>query len=471
MQDVFSYLEDNFDRDLETVREFLRMKSISVTGEGITETAKEVKKMIESVGGESEILPTPGNPIVYGKLDEHAKYTLLIYSMYDVLPADEPGWISDPWKAEIKDFCDYGKCIIARGAVNTKSPTAAFFRAILAYKKVRGHLPVNLIFLIEGEEEMSSKSLQEFLEENKEKFKDCDAMFFPSFGEENRVALIGMGVKGIVSFELKAKGGEWGGPTKQGIHGCFAAWVNNPIWRLIKALSTMVGEDEKEIKIDDFRKNVIPMSEEKEDALEASADLLDEEEWKKAYNVEKFKWPEKGIDLWKKLFKEPTLNIDGIRGGYIGEGSKTLLPSEAIAKMDIRLVPDMDPGEMLELVRKHLDSHGFSDIEITEYGKSYYPSSVPYSSTSVQTLKEMYELMGRRPQIWPWNPGSAPYYLFGKILGIPYVTGGLGFGSRQHTSNEFCTVQGVLDFEKSMVCYLSLFPQKADQIAAKKITE
>ena len=397
-------------------------------------------------------------------MNEGAKYTLLIYSMYDVLPAEEPDWISDPWKAEIHPFRDYGDCIIARGAVNTKGPTVAFFRALQAYKKVCGKLPVNIVFLIEGEEELSSKSLQEYLVKNKEKFEDCNAMFFPSFGEENRIASIFMGVKGIVGYELKAKGGAWGGPTDRGIHGAFAAWVGNPAWRLVKALSSMVGEDEKEILIEGFYDGILPLDPEKDDALTASKDLLDEQEWKTAYDVEKFKWDMEGLQLWKKMLTVPTLNIDGIKGGYIGEGSKTLLPHEAIVKMDVRLVPGMDPDDILKKIRIHMDENGYKDIEITEHGKAYYPSSVPYYSPSVQTLKRMYEMMGVRPQIWPWNPGSAPYYLFEKILGIPYVTGGMGHGSRQHSSNEYCTVKGVLDFEKSMIYYLRLFPEIADEL-------
>lgn len=251
-------------------------------------------------------------------------------------------------------------------------------------------------------------------------------MFFPSFGEENRIASIFMGVKGIVSFELKSKGGDWGGPTDRGIHGAFAAWVANPVWRMTKALSSMIGENENEILIDGFYDGILPLEKEKDEALAASADLLDEEEWKTAYDVKKFKWDLTGLDLWKKMLTVPTLNIDGIKGGYIGEGSKTLLPHEVTVKMDIRLVPGMKPDEMLKKVRKHLDSRGFQDIEIEEYGKPYDPSSVPYHSSSVQTLKKTYELMGTRPQIWPWNPGSAPYFLFEKILGIPYVTGGMG---------------------------------------------
>lgn len=462
--DILGYLDDNFQEDLGEVQKFMRLKSISATGEGIRETAEAVKDMIIRAGGTSELLETPGNPIVYGRMDEGADYTLLIYSMYDVLPAEEEDWISDPWMAKIHPFRDYGDCIIGRGAVNTKGPTAAFLRALMAYRKLREKLPVNLVFLIEGEEELSSESLQDFLEENKEKFADCDAMFFPSFGEENRIASIFMGVKGIISFELRAKGGTWGGPVDRGIHGAFAAWVANPAWRLVKALSTMIGENENDIRIDGFYDGILPLDPEKEHALRESADLLDEEEWRTAYDVDKFKWKLEGLELWKKMLTVPTLNIDGIRGGYIGEGSKTLLPHEAAVKMDIRLVPGMDPKTMLGKLRRHLDSHGYEDIEIVEFGKAYYPSSVPYYSTSVQTLKRMYEMMGARPQIWPWNPGSAPYYLFERILGIPYVTGGMGHGSRQHSSNEYCTVKGVLDFEKSMIYYLTLFPEIADEL-------
>ena len=155
----------------------------------------------------------------------------------------------------------------------------------------------------------------------------------------------------------------------------------------------MIGENENEILIDGFYDSILPLSQEKEEALRESYDLMDENEWKTSYDVKKFKWNLEGPELWKKMLTVPTLNIDGIKGGYIGEGSKTLLPHEASVKMDIRLVPGMEPKDMISKLRRHLDSHGFADIEIQEFGKAYYPSSVPYSSSSVQTLKRMYEMM------------------------------------------------------------------------------
>ena len=157
MQDVFTYLELNFPTDLEAVRAFLRQPSISYTGQGIKETAEMVCAMITDLGGTARVIPTRGHPLVYGRLDEGAERTVLYYSMYDVMPTDEPGWSVKPFAAEIVDLPKFGRSIVARGAVNTKGPTAAFFRALRAYKTVRGKLPVNFIFIVEGEEEMGSR--------------------------------------------------------------------------------------------------------------------------------------------------------------------------------------------------------------------------------------------------------------------------------------------------------------------------
>jgi len=290
----------------------------------------------------------------------------------------------------------------------------------------------------------------------KDLFKDCDAMLFPWFGEENDVATIRLGTKGIIYFELICKGGEWGGPTEEAIHGSFAGWVKNPVWRLISALNSMVGKDETQIKIKGFYDNIEPLSENDNKALEDSYKYLDEKIWKKNYNVKKFKWKEKGINLWKKLYSTPTININGITGGFIGEGTKTVLPSEATAKMDIRLVPKMDPDRITNLLREHLDKKGYNDIKI-DIKHKYYPSKINYNSSTAQTLIKVCEKMGKPYRVIPLSQGSAPYDIIEKELNIPYIMGGLGHGSNEHVSNEYCTVKGILDFEKSMVLFLKLF--------------
>ena len=151
---------------------------------------------------------------------------------------------------------------------------------------------------------------------------------------------------------------------------------------------------------------------------------------------------------------------DGIWAGYTGPGTKTLLPHEASVKMDVRMVPKMEPDAVVASIRKHLDDHGFSDIEMNVLNK-YHWSKVSINEPVVKAMLKSYDQMGKRVRVEPINPGSAPYWIFERVLGIPYVTGGLGHGARQHSSNEYCTVQGVLDFEKSMVLFLDNYAKTA----------
>lgn len=466
LEQVLQNLENNFEPDLERVRDFLRMPSISYTGEGIEETANKLKEMISELGGEAEVVPTKGHPIVFGEIDEGNEHTLLVYGMYDVMPTDEEGWTVDPWGAEIKDLPKFGPSIINRGAVNTKGPLGAFFNTLRAFKEVDGKLPVNLIFAIEGEEEMGSRNFPAFLEQYKEKLSKAEAVLFPFFDQDEAgTPSLTLGTKGLLYFELICKGGDWGGPTSRGIHGCFNAWVANPAWRLVKALSTLVDENEN-ILVEDLLKDVSPLAQEERDLLKEQINqgIFDEQVFLENYDVKKFKYEGSGIDVWEKLFSRPQLNIDGIYSGYSGPETKTLLPHIATAKVDVRMVPHMEPDEVVDAIRTHLAKNGFADIEMKVYNK-YYWSKVSVQEKVVQAMIDTYKQMGTEPQIWPLNPGSAPYYVFERYLQIPYVTGGMGHGARQHSSDEYCTVQGVLDFEKSMAIF---FDNYLKQVSSEK---
>jgi acetylornithine deacetylase/succinyl-diaminopimelate desuccinylase-like protein len=454
IQGVLNYLAENFSSDLERVREFLRTPSVSYTGEGIYETAQNVKHMIEEIGGYAELVNTPGHPVVYGEIIDNNEHTLLIYGMYDVMPTDEPGWTVDPWAAEIKNLPKFGPSIINRGAVNTKGPLAAFFNTLRAFKRVEGKLPVNLIFAIEGEEEWGSRHFPGFIEQYKDKLSKAEAVLFPFFSQdESDTPGLTLGTKGLLYFELICRGGDWGGPTSRAIHGSYNVWVKNPAWRLVKALSTMVDENEN-ILIENFFDRVSPLCPEDRDRLEQqiAKGRFDERVFREAYDVKKLKYEGSGIEVWEKLYSQPQLNIDGIESGYTGPETKTLLPHIASVKVDVRMVPHMDPDEIVSLIREHLDRHGFSDIEMKVHHK-YYWSKVSINEKVVQAMIETYRNMGHDPRIEPLNPGSAPYYVFEQYLHIPYVTGGMGHGSRQHSSDEYCTVQGILDFEKSMALF------------------
>lgn len=460
---VKKYLKNNFDTNLEKIREFLRHPSVSYTGEGIKETAERIKGMIEDLGGEAKVVQTEGHPVVFGRLDQGANRTVMVYGMYDVMPADEPDWSVDPWAAELKELPKLGESIIARGAVNTKGPLAAFFCSIEAYQKEIGKLPVNLVFAIEGEEEMGSRHFVPFIKDNLEKLKDVDVVLFPFFSEnEKGIPYMTLGTKGILYYELECRGGDWGGPTERGIHGSYNAWVKNPIWRLVQAVSTFTDKDEN-IEVEGFFDNVDPLPKEELQLIreQVESGLMDEATFMEYDSVVKFKKGLRGFPLWKKLFSQPQFNIDGIVGGYTGEGTKTLLPHKALIKMDVRMVPSMEPELVVEVIRKHLDKNGFSDIKMNVLNN--YPwSKSSLKDDAVQAMLKSYEQMGKNPIVWPVNPGSAPYYVFEKIMGVPYVTGGLGHGSRQHSNDEYCTVQGLLDFEISIVRWFDNYVKLAE---------
>jgi len=299
IQKVEQHLIDHFDDNLEKVREFLRHPSVSYTGEGIKETAERIKGMIEDLGGEAEVIKTEGHPIVFGRLDQKADKTVMVYSMYDVMPADEPDWSVDPWAAEIKDLPKLGKSIVARGAVNTKGPLAAFFCSIEAYLNSVGKLPVNLVFAIEGEEEMGSRNFVPFVKDNLDKLEDVDVVLFPFFSEnEKGIPYMTLGTKGILYFELEARGGKWGGPTERGIHGSYNAWVKNPIWRLVQAVSTFTDQDEN-IEVEGFFENVDHLPEEELQLIrkQVKSGLMDEATFMEYDNVEKFKDGLRGLVL------------------------------------------------------------------------------------------------------------------------------------------------------------------------------
>jgi len=450
---VFAHLEERFGQTLQEVQSFLRTPSVSYTGVGIQETAGKLVGMIQALGGTAEAVPTPGHPVVYGEIDAGARDTLLIYGMYDVMPADEPDWIVDPWSATIvEDFGGLGRCIVGRGAVNTKGPLSAFFATLTAIKEAEGRLPVNLIFMIEGEEEFGSRNLPRFVEQYKAKLQRAGAMFFPFFDcDQEGTPFVTLGTKGLCYFELIAKGGEHGGPTTRGIHGSYAAWVNNPNWRLINALASMKNAQE-EILIEGFFDDALPPDEEDWKILRDLEAFREDELFLQLQPVKRFKYDKRGAELYRHLYFDPTLNIDGYASGYTEEGTKTLLPHRAVAKVDIRMVPNMEPEKTVERVRAHLDRHGFTDIELRVM--NLYPwAKVSVRERVVQALIRSYEDLGRRPRVVPLNPGSAPYYLFQRTLKMPFISGGLGHGDRQHSSNEYCTVEGILDFQKSVVAF------------------
>ncbi len=461
---VYRQMEKDFEKHVENLLRFVRQPSVSPQNIGVRDAAELLREMAGGAGfRNTRLVETSGNPVVYGELDVGAPVTMLVYTMYDTMPADEPGWTVDPFAGEIRRVEPFGETLIARGAVNTKGPLVAFLNTVKAIVESGQEPPVNLVFAAEGEEELGSKNLPEFIRKCESQLKKADVLFFPGASQNSKgKAIVTLGVKGIVYFELELDGKQWGrGPTEFGIHGSNKAWVDSPAWRMVKALSTMVDETGNRVLVEGFYDDVKVPSEEDEALLSRLAETFDEQEVKERMRVERFIEDLHGVEALRKYLFTPTLNIDGLWSGYTGPGSKTLLPHRITVKMDVRLVPQMQVEKTMSLIRSHLDKHGFSEIRIRRLEEGYGWARMSVNSPYTKALLRAFEEFNVEIEIWPTIAGSAPFSMFAAPpLGLPFMVGGMGHGGLAHSPNEYLVIGeggptgGLLTMEKSFAAIL-----------------
>jgi acetylornithine deacetylase/succinyl-diaminopimelate desuccinylase-like protein len=337
--------------------------------------------------------------------------------------------------------------------MNSKGPLAGFLTSMQSVRAATGTLPVNLKFVVEGEEELGSRNLPAFVAGNRDRLV-ADAAFFPFYSQDRKGEVIMyLGAKGLVFLELTVRGGDWGAPRGGGVHGSNGAWLHNPAWPLVQALSSMVSPDQTRILLDGIYDDVAPPSGEDLELLDALSRSIDPASHLQQHDAARFKFDATGGELMRRFLFEPSLNIDGLVAGYHGEGSKTLLPAWARAKVDVRLVPNMDPDKVVRAIRDHLQKNDFGQVELDLKG-NYSWSKSKLSDYPNSALLSAYGELGFRPQIWPLIPGSAPFYLFTRDMGIPLAVGGLGHGGYQHSANEYATVEGMRLFEKSAAIFV-----------------
>jgi len=461
---VSRHIESSYDKHLSRLQELVRQPSISAENRGIRECAELVKRYLQDLGcRETNLVETSGHPIVYGFYDASTEKTIVVYFMYDTQPVDEPGWTVPPLEGRVIDVEPFGKCLVARGAINTKGELGAFLNACESIKAVGEEIPLNLMFVAEGEEELGSRHLPEFIKKYQGKLKKADAVFFPTADQDQKgkVQMI-LGVKGIAYFELELDGKSWGyGPAQFDVHGSNKAWVDSPALRMIQALSTFTTKDGNKVLVEGFYDNVVQPSKEDLEILEKLEMTFDEETVKDEMKVERFINDVHGKEALLKYLYSPTLNIDGIWSGYIGPGTKTVLPYKITAKVDARLVPNMSVEEVIPKIRRHLDKHGFKEIKIVELEEGYDWAKTSILEPAAQAIAKTYREFGFEPEVWPHIAGSAPFCMFNrKPLNLPFVIGGIGHGGRAHAPNEYIVVGeggptgGLVTLEKSYVAIL-----------------
>jgi acetylornithine deacetylase/succinyl-diaminopimelate desuccinylase-like protein len=424
MQDVYQYVDDHRDEYLKQVQDLCRQPSISAQNVGIMETAEYVKKMLEAIGAKAEIVPIEGgNPVVYGEVGD-GKRTLSFYNHSDVQPPEPLElWDTEPFDAEVVD----GR-IVARGVADNKGNIASRICAIDAYQKVRGSLPLRVKFLIEGEEEIGSPRLERFTEEHADLVQADGNIWESGSKDVDGTPIISLGLKGICYVELRVRS------VARDLHSSLGASVPNAAWRLNWALSTLKGPDER-IRIPGFYDRVVEPT---EHDLEILSRLPDTEANRKdLYQIDQFVNELRGRDLQIKEYFQPTCTICGLNSGYTGPGTKTVMPAEAMAKVDFRLVIDQDPYEIRDLLRKHLDAQGFSDVEI-ELLSAEHPARTSTDSAIVKVVEEAHrEVDGAEPVIIPTSLGTGPAYVMAHKFGIPFASSGVGHAdSRAHSPNE-----------------------------------
>jgi acetylornithine deacetylase/succinyl-diaminopimelate desuccinylase-like protein len=446
---IDAYLEKNMDGSIAELSKLVAQPSISAQGIGLKECAAMVADMLRARGFTAEIMDTEGAPVVFGERKGKSDKTLLFYNHYDVQPPEPLElWDTPPFEPSLREGKLYG-----RGVSDDKSHITSRLFAIDALLDADGELPCNVKFIVEGEEETSSVHLHDFIRANKEKLK-ADACIWEFGGVDHReVPMQYLGLRGICYVELSVE--RLSADVHSGLGGSI---FENAAWRLVWALSTLKGPDEK-IRIPGFYDDVRQPTQRDREMMDALPDVADE--YKKRYGVKKFiKELTGGTDLKMEEVFVPTCTICGLTSGYQGPGSKTVLPAKASAKVDFRLVPDQKPEDIVRKLRAHLDAQGFEDVAINFLGgepAARTDPDDPFVRTVVETSEEIYEFA---MEIVPMIGGSGPNYPFVHDLGLPVATAGLGHpDTRAHAPNENIRLDLYLKHARHMARLLKKFAE------------
>lgn len=442
---VFAQIEKQHDETVRRLQDWIRQPSIAAENRGVEEGCALTMRMLREAGFDQVTrIPSDGQPGIFATLDAGAPRTLGLYFMYDVKQVDPTEWTSPPWEAALVDQPGLGTVLVGRGAVNQKGPEATFLAALHAIRGAGRTSPVNLVLIAEGEEEIGSPHFPQIVRrpEVLAALRGAVGIVMPSAsqGLDGQVTVT-LGAKGIIECELVASGERWGRGPRQDIHSSNKARVDSPAWHLVQALATLVSADGNDPAIDGFADRARPLSADERAMIAAAARRLDESAAKRLLGVDRWVRDASWAEALELLMSRPTVNIEGLVGGYTGPGGKTILPHRAVAKLDLRLVPDMTAAEALAALKAHLAKRGFGDIEVNMTG-GYDPTSTPADAGVIRAEQAVYRRAGIDPILLPRNAGSWPGYLFtGEPLRLPAGHFGLGHGSGAHAPNEYYVIE------------------------------
>src|SRR5438445_6748075 len=464
LKKVFTYIDQHLDDHVENLQKWIRQPSISNSGEGIPESAEMVKGFFEQLGcQESRVYDVgiaewcaPGNPVVYAGCDEGAPRTIAIYWQYDTMPVTQPdAWKAPPFEARIVEQAPFKKVLIGRGATNSKGPEMSQWNALMAIKAVTGKLPVNIVFVAEGDEERMDVGVRKFVKDHPDYFKNVDALI----GESGQQAAsgggsVGGGSEGCVYFELTTSGKSWGrGPVQSDIHGSNKRSVDSPAWRHMKMLASLVSDDGNTPLVKGFTDGIEPLSAKETEQLKTAAARTDMKVAAENLGVARF-IADDPFTMLKMGRYGISFNLDGIWGGnmYAG-GAGAILPNKITSKHNIRYVPKMNGLEIVKRVREQLDRNGYKDVELKIIGDVPW-SKMSYDTDIARAMNQMYDQFNiphsEKSEVPTILGGYWPSYLFSnqetgeKVapVSMPIGMGGAGHGGNAHAANEYYVLEG-----------------------------
>jgi acetylornithine deacetylase/succinyl-diaminopimelate desuccinylase-like protein len=467
---IHRHIDEHLDDHIEHIRAWVRQPSVSWDNLGVAECAELVAQSYRDLGcQEVEIIAGRYHPGVWAYYDAGSPVTIHNYCMFDTRTVRREGWSYDPWGAELVPIGPHPKVLVGRGAMGAKGPYVAFLNALSAIVAVEGNLPVNIMFLAEGEEIMGSPTYRQFVARYRDRLQGVSASYCATSSQSSDGSVnVGLGLKGMIVLQLTASGAAWGQGPKTTIHSSAASLVDSPPFRLAQALATLTEPDGRGCAVDGlrdlwpYRK---PLTEEERDLLDGLAARFAGRDWRDvlpvggAANVEALNGGMDGIEPLLTFLYGPTFNIAGLWSGFLGPETATIpfiVPGSAAAMLDMRLVVEESPDAIVAMVRRHLDDRGFTDVAIdvfAAFGHSQTPVADPVIQAALQTLAER----NVPADVWPIQAGGGPWTAVPNAVGVPCLRGGVVGGGSGGATDEYLIIEsgssiaGLADAEKHHV--------------------
>ena len=427
------------------LQQWIALPTIAAEKTNVAQGAEHMRRLALDAGfQQARLVESGGVPGVFATLDAGAPVTLGIYFMYDVKQYDPAEWSSPPLEGRLIDRPGEGQVIMGRGAVNQKGPQIAFLAALQAMRASGRKLPVNLVLVAEGEEEIASPNFPRIVADPEvaAALKKSVGVFIPSTSQDRLgQAGITLGAKGAVEFQLIVGGETSDKYPKSDIHSSNHARIESPAWRLVKALDTLVADDGHTPAIDGWFENVKPLTARQKELIAQRVAASSEADVKLGLGVGRWIGNEDYQTSSERFLSQPTVNIQGLVSGYGGVGGKTVLPGRAEAKLEFRLVPDMTRVEAETKLKAHLAKRGYDDVKVVVSG-GYGPNQTAEESPFIQAQKRVFERAGVAYTITPRSAGSWPGVVFnGAPLNLPTGQFGIGRGEGAHAPNEWFLIR------------------------------